>query len=315
MNSRIAVIGSIGAVICLLLPFAIGESYVFLTIDFLIMALFAMSFNLLLGQGGMLSFGHATFYGLGAYAVAVLQNKLGIAPWIGIAAAPVVAGIGALLIGWLSVRVTGMYFAMLTLAFGQLVFTVVLGWYGFTGGDDGLPVEVPPWMQSGRAYYYFCLAIVAACIWLIHRLTRSPFGRAVSAIRDNRERASYIGLNVRQMELRMFVVAGAFAGIAGGLRAPLQQMAFPSLLHWSQSAEPVLMTLAGGINSFFGPLVGAAIFVFINFFVTSTFEYPLLVFGLIVLLIVLFLPDGIVGALSRIRRSGFVAVAPAESKQ
>ncbi|CAG2160745.1 branched-chain amino acid ABC transporter permease [Cupriavidus numazuensis] len=314
MKSPIVVFWSAGAIFSLLLPFAIGESYVFLTIDFLIMSLFAMSFNLLLGQGGMLSFGHATFYGLGAYAVAILQNKFGISPWIGIAAAPLAAGIGALVIGWLSVRVTGMYFAMLTLAFGQLVFTVVLGWYSFTGGDDGLPVEIPQWMQSARPYYYFCLVIVVTSIWLIYRVTKSPFGRAVSAIRDNRERAAYIGLNVRQMELRMFVVAGAFAGAAGGLRSPLQQMAFPSLLHWGQSAEPVLMTLAGGINTFFGPIVGAGIFVFTNFLVTSNFQYPLLVFGGIVLIIVLFLPEGIVGTLSRSRMSAFTTPVTVESK-
>ncbi len=294
---------SVAAFAFAVLPFLLGESYIFLTADFLIMSLFAMSYNLLLGQGGMLSFGHATYYGLGAYAVAILQNKYGVPPWLGLVAAPFVAALGAMAIGWLSVRVTGMYFAMLTLAFGQLVFTLVLGWYSFTGGDDGLPVALPDWMLMARNYYYFCLANVALCIWLIYRITKSPFGVALGAIRDNRQRAAYIGLNVRQMELRVFVVAGAFAGIAGGLRAPLQQMAFPSLLSWSQSADPVLMTLAGGIQSFIGPIIGAGVFVFTNFAVTSRFEYPLLVFGTLVLLIVLFLPDGIVGTLSRWRKS------------
>ena len=204
----------------MLLPLVIGESYVFLTIDFMIMSLFAMSYNLLLGQGGMLSFGHATYYGLGAYAVAILQNKYGVPPWLGLAAAPVVAAIGALAIGWLSVRVTGMYFAMLTLAFGQLVFTVVLGWYSFTGGDDGLPVALPDWMQSAQKYYYFCLCAVALCIWLIYRITKSPFGVAVASIRDNRQRAAYIGLNVRRVELRVFVVAGAFCRRRGRVACP-----------------------------------------------------------------------------------------------
>lgn len=303
-SHRSAIGWGIAAALFALLPLVIGESYVFLTVDFMIMSLFAMSYNLLLGQGGMLSFGHATYYGLGAYAVAILQNKYGVPPWLGLAAAPIVAGLGALLIGWFSVRVTGMYFAMLTLAFGQLVFTVVLGWYAFTGGDDGLPVALPLWMLSARSYYYFCLAIVALCIWMIYRITKSPFGMALGAIRDNRQRAAYIGLSVRRLELRVFVVAGAFAGVAGGLRAPLQQMAFPSLLNWSQSADPVLMALAGGINTFIGPIVGAALFVFTNFAVTSNFEYPLLVFGTLVLLIVLFLPGGIVGSLPRLRKGG-----------
>jgi len=297
--SRSALAWGVAAIAFALAPLALGESYVFLMVDFMIMSLFAMSYNLLFGQGGMLSFGHATYYGLGAYTVAILQAKLGVPPWLGLAAAPCVAALGALVIGWLSVRVTGMYFAMLTLAFGQLVFTVVLGWYSFTGGDDGLPVALPDWMLSARSYYYFCLAVVALCIWLIHRITHSPFGMALGAIRDNRQRAAYIGLNVRRMELRVFVLAGAFAGVAGGLRAPLQQMAFPSLLDWSQSADPVLMALAGGIHSFIGPIVGAALFVFTNFAVTSHFEYPLLVFGTIVLLIVLFLPHGIVGTIAK----------------
>lgn len=298
---RQAIAWAVAAVAFAVLPLILGESYVFLTVDFLIMALFAMSYNMLLGGGGMLSFGHATYYGLGAYAVAILQHRYGVPPWLGLLAAPVVAAAGALVIGWFSVRVTGMYFAMLTLAFGQLVFTVVLGWYSFTGGDDGLPVALPDWMLVARNYYYFALAIVAVCIWLMHRIRYSPFGVALGAIRDNRQRAAYIGISVRQFELRVFVIAGAFAGIAGGLRAPLQQMAFPSLLHWSQSAEPVLMTLAGGIETFIGPIVGAALFVFTNFLVTANFEYPLLVFGTLVLLIVLFLPSGIVGSVKRCR--------------
>ena len=289
----------IAAVAFAMLPLMIGESYVFLTIDFMVMALFALSYNLLLGQAGMLSFGHAAYYGLGAYTVAILQNKYGVPVWLGLFAAPVVASAGAWAIGWFSVRVTGMYFAMLTLAFGQLVFTVVLGWYSFTGGDDGLPVSLPDWLTSATHYYYFCLVVVSVCIALIRGITLSPFGAALGAIRDNRQRATYIGLNVRQFELRIFVVAGAFAGVAGGLRTPLQQMAFPSLLNWIQSADPVLMSLAGGINTFVGPVVGAALFVFTNFAVTSHFEYPLLVFGTLVLLIVLFLPDGIVGSAAR----------------
>jgi branched-chain amino acid transport system permease protein len=290
------------AVMFVALPLFVGESYIFLTIDFIIMSLFAMSYNLLFGHGGMLSFGHATYYGLGAYTVAILQSKYGVPPWLGLVAAPMVAALGALAIGWFCVRVTGMYFAMLTLAFGQLVFTVVLGWYSVTGGDDGLPLVLPGWMMSAFNYYYFCLLVVALCIWLIFRITKSPFGAALGAIRDNSQRAAYIGLNVRRLELRVFIIAGALAGIAGGLRAPLQQMAFPSLLNWSQSADPLLMALAGGIHTFIGPIVGAALFVFTNFAITSHFEYPLLIFGTLVLLVVLFLPDGIVGSLLRLHR-------------
>lgn len=282
-----------------LLPWVIGESYLFLCIDFLIMALFATSYNLLLGQAGMLSFGHAAYYGIGAYTVAILATKLGVPIPLGLAAAPVVAGAVALVIGWFSVRVTGMYFAMLTLAFGQLLYTVVMGWYSFTGGDDGLPVMPPPWLLSARGYYLFVLAVTVVSIAALRLIVASPFGAALGAIRENRQRAVFIGLGVRHYELGAFVIAAAFAGIAGGLRAPLQQMAFPSLLHWSQSAEPVLMALAGGIHNFFGPILGAAIFVFTNFIVTTYVEYPLLVFGVIVLLVVLYLPGGVAGAIAQ----------------
>ncbi|GAA4338406.1 hypothetical protein GCM10023165_17050 [Variovorax defluvii] len=286
------------------LPLVLGESRLFLTIDFLVMVLLAMSFNLLLGQGGLLSFGHATWYGLGAYAVAIATTRLGWPIWCGMLAAPVVAGLGAWLVGWFCVRAVGMYFAMLTLAFGQLLYTLVLGWYGFTGGDDGLPVRVPDWMLPATPYFYFCLGVVAVCLFLMWRIARSPFGMALGAIRENRQRAACLGLNVRALELRLFAIAGAFAGVAGALRAPLQQMAFPSLLHWSQSAEPVLIALAGGTGVFFGPVAGAALFVFTNFAITSHFEYPLMVFGTLVLAIVLFLPGGILGALAtwRVRR-------------
>lgn len=293
------------------LPLVLGESYLFLTIDFLVMALFALSFNLLLGHAGMLSFGHATFYGLGAYAVAVLQNKLGVPIWLGLAAAPVVAAIAAWAIGWFCVRLTGMHFAMLTLAFSQLVYTVVLSQYHFTGGEDGMPAVLPDWLGAAAHYYYFCLGVVAACIALIRCVTRSPFGMALGAIRENRQRAAYIGLDVRQYELRVFVVAGAFAGVAGGLRAGLQGMAFPSLMSWSHSADPILMSLAGGIHAFAGPIVGAALFVFTNFAVTSHFQYPLLVFGLLVLVIVMFLPEGIVGSFARWRMARRQHAAPA----
>jgi len=279
------------------LPFAVSESYLFITIDFLIMALFALSFNLLLGQAGMLSFGHAAYYGLGAYTVAILFSKLAVPVQFGLIAAPVIAGLIALVVGWFSVRVTGMYFAMLTLAFGQLLHAIVMGWYGFTGGDDGLPVMPPAWLLPARNYYLFTLSVTLACVGLLRLISLSPFGAALAAIRENRQRAIFVGLGVRNLELAAFVIAGAFAGVAGGLRAPLQQMAFPSLLHWTQSAEPVLMALAGGINTFFGPIVGAAIFVFANFIITTFSDYPLMIFGGIVLLVVLYLPGGVVGAI------------------
>ncbi len=296
MNSRTLAITVACLVVAYALPFIIKDAYLFISIDFLIMALFAVSYNLLLGQAGMLSFGHAAYYGVGAYTVAILYAKLGVPMYIGIFAAPVISGLIALIVGWFAVRVTGMYFAMLTLAFGQLLHTIVMGWYSFTGGDDGLPVMPPDWLLSAQSYYLFVLTIVVVCIGALRLISISSFGMALNAIRENRQRAVFVGLNVRGYELTAFVIAGSFAGVAGSLRAPFQQMAFPSLLYWGQSAEPVLMALAGGIHNFLGPIFGAALFVFANFIITTFSDYPLLIFGVIVLLVVMFLPGGVAGA-------------------
>lgn len=280
-----------------LLPLVLGESDVYLLTDFLITALFAMSFNLLLGQAGMLSFGHAAYYGLGAYTVALLNQKLGLSIVVGVCAAPAVAAIAALIGGFFIVRLEGMYLAMLSLAFSQLVYSVVASWYSFTGGDNGLPASPPDWLLPTTNFYYFTLAIVALGIGFLFVVRRSAFGAALAAIRENPQRASYLGLDVKRYQLAAFVIAGALAGVAGALRSPLQQMAFPSLLYWTQSADPVLMTLAGGVSTFLGPVVGAALFVSLTFLVTSHTDYPLLAFGAVVLFLVLFMPRGILGTL------------------
>jgi branched-chain amino acid transport system permease protein len=191
-----------------------------------------------------------------------------------------------------------MYFGMLTLAFGQLIFSLIFGWYSLTGGDNGLSVFPPDILLDPQNFYYLTLAIVSVCITLLAVITASPFGSALAAIRENPERAAFIGINVRAYQLSVFVIAGAFAGVAGSLRAPFQQMAFPSLLYWTQSAEPLLMSLIGGIHNFFGPVIGSAIFVFLNFVISSYTSYSILIFGVIVVLTVLFLPGGVLGYLS-----------------
>jgi branched-chain amino acid transport system permease protein len=277
------------------IPLVLGDSYVFLTADFVIMALFAMSANLLLGQTGMLSFGQAAYYGLGAYTVALLSDKLSIGLIPGIFFAPVVAAVFAAIIGFFCVRLTGLYFGMLTMSFAQLVFTVVFCWYSFTGGDNGLPVMPPDYLLPAANYYYFTLLVVAISVATLWMITMSPFGAALVAIRENPERARFLGINVKAYQLAVFVIAGAFAGIAGALRAPFQQMAHPSLLFWTQSADPIMISLAGGMHTFAGPIVGAAIFVIFNFIISSHFQYPLIAFGILVLLVVLFLPGGVMG--------------------
>lgn len=286
--------------IVMALPFVAGDSIIFLANDLMIMALFASSFNLMFGKTGMLSFGHAVFYGGGAYTVALLQAHAGVGLIPALLLAPLVATIGAFALGLVTIRVSGMIFAMVTLAFGELIYTLATGLYAFTGGDDGLGVKLTNWMLQSQALYEFIFFVVASCIALLYMISNSAFGLALEAIRDNPQRAAFSGLNVQMYRLAAFVISGGFAGVSGALRVLSQQMAFPSLLHWSQSAEPLLMSLIGGADTFVGPIIGAAFFVLLNFFLTSTTDYPLLVFGLLVLFTVLFFPRGIAGSLDQI---------------
>ena len=299
-----------------LLPALVDDSNLFLLTDLLTAALFAMAYNLLLGQAGLLSFGHAAFYGLGAYTVGLLQARLGWPVGWGLAMAPVVAGLCAVLMGALTLHLSGMYFAMLTLAFSQLVFAVVSNWYDLTGGDNGLSIDMPDVLLPITNLYYLSLGLVGASLLLLLLLAGSPFGAALAAIRDNPQRAAFIGLNTRGYQIVAFAISGALTGLAGGLHALSQQMAFPSLLFWVQSADPVLMALAGGVHSFFGPVVGAALFVGLNFVVSTYAAYPLFVSGVVVLLVVLFLPEGILGTLATAvarRRHGAAPRAKAQA--
>jgi len=285
-------------------PLFASITITYLLIDFFIMALFAASYNVVFGMTGLLSFCHATFYGAGAYAVAMSASLFGVPPLMGLLLAPVLSAILAAAIGWIAVRISGIQFAMLTLALGQLVYTIVVRQYRLTGGDDGLPIATSAWLTSPVSLYYLALCICAACLWLLWRVLHSPFGAVLAAIRQNGQRALFLGINVQLHQLGAFVLAGAIAGIAGGLRGIEQQAAYPTLLAWTQSAEPLLMTLVGGLTTFFGPIIGAGLFVVLNFFGTKGFEYPLLVFGLIILLIVLVLPGGIASLFSRRRARG-----------
>ncbi|OJU37399.1 MAG: hypothetical protein BGN94_10910, partial [Rhizobiales bacterium 68-8] len=276
-------------------------TYLYLLVGLFVMALFASSYNLVFGMTGLLSFCHATFYGAGAYTVAIAASRLGLPVLLGLVLAPLCAGVLAAAIGWISVRTKGIQFAMLTLALGQLVYTVVVRQYRLTGGDDGLPIAVPDWLSPVTTLYYLALCVCVLCLAGLWRVLHSPFGEALAAIRQNAERARFIGINVVAYQRAAFVIAGMLAGVAGGLRGIEQQAAYPALLTWTQSAEPLLMTLAGGLTTFFGPIIGAALFVVLNFFVTASFEYPLLVFGVVMLLIVLFLPGGVASLFSRVR--------------
>ena len=295
-----------------LVPALGSRFYTFLANDVVIWALFATSLNLLVGYTGLVSFGHAAYFGIGAYATGLLMKKLAVPFLIAFPAAGVVAGLCALVFGFFCVRLTRIYFAMLTLAFAQIVWAICFKWNEVTGGEQGMP-EIPypsfDWIDRVAAvlpfvggyrtsdYYYFtCLILVALCIWLLRRIVGSPFGRMLTTIRENAERAEFIGVNVRRYELAAFVIAGAFAGLAGGLFGIFNRGVFPDFAYWTKSSEVLIMTLLGGMGTFWGPAVGALALIWLNQQIVSFTEYWPLILGSILVILLFVFPGGLAGA-------------------
>jgi branched-chain amino acid transport system permease protein len=298
-----AVIG-LPALGLLILPFmlelAISPYYLYLFIKILVWALFATSFNLVLGYGGMMSFGHAAFFGVGAYACAILLVK---ASWPLLPAfvlAPFVAAFAGVVIGFLSVRIRGVfYFATITLSFAQLVYILVFKWRELTFGDDGIQaIPLPSWLATDQTfipYYFFSLLIVLFCLYGLWRIVRSPFGMVLRSLRENPERAAFLGVRGERYRLLAFVISAFFSGIAGVLFALLETSIAPNILFWSMSGEVILMGLLGGMHLFWGPALGAAIMVALNSFMTSYTQYWGFFLGAVLILMVLFFPKGIGG--------------------
>jgi branched-chain amino acid transport system permease protein len=295
----------------LAVPFFAGRFYQYLLTQILIASLVGVAFNLLLGTTGLLSFGQMAFYGVGAYTVGLLATKAGFSTLPALLLAPVFGALVAALIGFFCVRLSGVHFAMLTLAFGQLVYTVAFKWYGFTGGDNGIqgiPVRTLPGgidIGSTQAMYYFALLVVGLSIEALRRIRSSPFGATLKSIRENNQRAAYLGVNVKLYQWTAFVIAGAFTGLAGGLYAVMERSITPDIIHWTKSGEPVFMTIIGGIYSFAGPVVGAVVFIVLNSYLVAWTEKWALVLGIILLVMVLLLPGGVVGFINEKAREAF----------
>jgi branched-chain amino acid transport system permease protein len=233
--------------------------------EMLIIGLFALSLNLIMGYGGMVHFGHAAFYGLGGYTVAVTMQELGFSFYFAFILAPFVAALGALIIGWFCVRRVRLYFAILTLAFGQLVYTIAFNARGLTGGDDGITgLEMPALLDTPGNYYIFTVIVFLLCYIALRMIVRSPFVLILKATRENPERAQFIGVNVKRHQLIAFVLGGFFAGIAGGLLVGEQHFVGVEMMFWTTSAVPILASLLGGMYTLSGPAVGAAILVFLE---------------------------------------------------
>jgi len=283
-------------ILCLLLPFFAPRYYVYLATSILVTALLANSLNFVLGYGGLMQLHHAVFFGIGAYASALILTKTSLPFGVGLLLGPVAAAAGALVIGWFCVRLRGLYFGMLTLALGQLVWAVVYRWYTFTGGDDGIHgVPIPKWLTSINSAYYFTFFICTVSLLVLYVIIKSPFGLTLQAVRDNPTRSESVGVNNRRHQLAAFVLSGFFAGVAGVLFLVLERSVSPALLFWNKSAEILIMCLLGGMFTFFGPILGAAVIVVLATFIGVFTEYWLIVLGVILLGVVLFLPQGILG--------------------
>ena len=305
-QAKINWITSVAVILALfILPFILaqfgktGEFWIWVSTEMIIMALFATSLNLVLGFGGMVSFGHAAFFGVGAYTVALLMKKAGINLLVALIAAPCLAAVVAAIIGWFCVRLIGLYFAILTLAFGQLLYMIVFQWYTFTGGDDGIHGIPKPEFLGPVNYYLLCLIIFIACFFIMRMIVNSSFGLSIRIIRENLDRAKFIGINVRRYQLINFIVAGFFAGIAGGLFTELNRFAQTEFLHWSRSGDAIFACLVGGMYSIIGPAIGSTVLIFLHIFLQqlhqSLVEIWALILGFILLGVVLFAPEGLVG--------------------
>lgn len=292
------------------------ESMPYLTvlmIDVLIAVLFATSLHFIMGPGGMHSFGHAAYFGLGAYGAAALLAGLALPMELALLLGPLLALAGAALFGWFSVRLSGVYLAMLTLAFAQIVWSIVYQWDEVTGGSNGL-IGIWPSERfaSKSAYYYLTLALVAASVYALRRMLFSPFGYAMRAGRDSPLRAESTGIDVVDVHWKGFIVAGWFCGLAGALFAFGKGSISPETIHVGRSIDGLVMVLLGGVQTLAGPIVGSAVFTWLQDSVIRTTEYWRALLGLVILALVVVFPQGIVGGLaSLVERLRWRADAPA----
>lgn len=281
------------------LPWLVSIGYLSVAIEILILAVAACGLNLIFGYADMVSFGPAGHYAVGAYTTALLITKGNVSFALAMVAGPVAAAISGLIIGWFCVRRTAIYFALLTLAFSQIIYTIIFQWYSFTGGDNGIVgVHVPHFLEDITPYYYFTLIIATLCLAAMWLICNSAFGRTLQAIRENPERTSFIGINVKRYRLAAYVLSSFFIGAAGSLFCGFNHNVFPDYAHWAKGADFLVVCLLGGIYNFFGPVLGAAVYIFIDKIISSFTEFWPLFLGTIIILVVLFLRGGFMGFLT-----------------
>jgi branched-chain amino acid transport system permease protein len=278
------------------LPTFLPRFYVYVAAVVLLTGLLATSLNLAIGYGGIYQFHHAVFYGVGAYGTALMLTRGGAPAPVAMIVGPLAAAFLSLVMGMVCVRLSKLYFGMLQISLGSLVWVTVYRWYSFTGGDDGIHgVPLPDLIASAKGSYYYTLAVTALCLFAMRRIAGSPFGKTLQGIRDNPVRSEAIGVDVKRHQLAALVIAGFFGGVAGSLFVVVDTSVFPDMMFWTYSLEVLIMCLLGGMYTFWGPFVGSSTLVLLRVFVSVYTQYWSLILGTILSLVIIFLPDGLLG--------------------
>ncbi len=285
-----------GMIFLLVLPLIFPRFYVYIASLILLYGLLATSLNFVLGFGGIYQFHHCVFYGVGAYGAALMLTKTGFSPWVGFVVGPLVAALVSLILGLICIRLSKLYFGMLQISLGSLVWAVIYRWYSLTGGDDGIHgIPVPDMISNANGAYYFALIVTGLSFFVIFKILRSPFGSVLQGIRDNPVRSEMIGVNVKRHQLAALVISGFFAGVAGVLFVVVDTTVFPDMLFWTLSMEIMIMCLLGGWFTFMGPILGAALIVLLRTFISTYTVYWALCLGIVLMIIIFFLPNGVLG--------------------
>jgi branched-chain amino acid transport system permease protein len=264
--------------------------------EILIFALFALALNLMVGFGGLISFGHAAYFAIGAYCVAIFGTTYQWPLAAVFGAVVVLSAVTAGIIGFFSVRLSSIFFSMLTLAFAQFIWAIAHEWVSVTKGDNGyLNLARPEFIESRPSLFYFVLVTVIVATAVLWVIVHSPFGRILISTRENPLRAEFMGVDVKRIQIIAFMISGTFSGIAGGLLALLNRSVFPTAAWWTESAEVLIMTILGGMHSFFGPAGGAAVLLILEREITQHTQYWPTVLGVILLVVLFAFPNGLAG--------------------
>ena len=299
-------ISIVALTVMIIFPFLVPNYPRELVAEIYIFAIFAMSLDLILGFTGLMSLGHAAFFGLGAYGVAILSTRYGVNAWIGVAAGVFLAAAGAALIGFFCVRTSGVPFLMLTLAFSQLIFSIALKWRELTGGTDGLAVFDKPTffgldLFNSLNVYFMALLIFLLCFYGLRRLLNSQLGHVFIGIRENEQRMLAMGYPTRAYKLLSFVIAGTLAGFSGGIYTIFNSFISPEAVYWTASGDILIMVMLGGAATLIGPVIGTALFLLMKNVVSSYSDHWLLIIGIIFICCVMFFPGGLWGTLRQLQ--------------